>query len=82
MNCMYCSGNMERGIVPFHTYRKGYHITLERIPAWVCAQCGEVYFDQPEVKSCVLWISGQKRWLNPLKDKTSTTCTKRITPEI
>lgn len=51
MNCMYCSGNMVRGIAPFHTDRKGYHITLERIPAWVCAQCGEVYFDEPEVEA-------------------------------
>jgi YgiT-type zinc finger domain-containing protein len=51
MNCMYCSGNMERGIAPFHTDRKGYHITLDRIPAWVCAQCGEVYFDEPEVEA-------------------------------
>ena len=51
MNCMYCSGNMVRGIAPFHTDRKGYHITLDRIPAWVCAQCGEVYFDKPEVEA-------------------------------
>ncbi len=51
MNCMYCSGNMERGTAPFHTDRKGYHITLDRIPAWVCTQCGEVYFDEPEVEA-------------------------------
>jgi len=42
---------MERGIAPFHTDRKGYHITLDRIPAWVCARCGEVYFDEPEVEA-------------------------------
>ncbi len=51
MNCMYCQGKMERGIAPFHIDRKGYHLTLDRIPAWVCAQCGEVYFDEPEVKA-------------------------------
>ena len=51
MNCFYCGGNMERGIAPFHVDRKGYHITLDRIPAWVCAQCGEVYFDEPEVEA-------------------------------
>ncbi len=48
---MYCRWNMERGIAPFYSDRKGYHITLERIPAWVCAQCGEVYFDKPEVEA-------------------------------
>jgi len=51
MNCMYCQGKMERGIAPFHIDRKGYHLTLDRIPAWVCTQCGEVYFDEPEVES-------------------------------
>jgi YgiT-type zinc finger domain-containing protein len=42
---------MERGIAPFHIDRKGYHITLDRIPAWVCTQCGEVYFDESEVEA-------------------------------
>lgn len=48
---MYCRGNMERGRAPFHIDRKGYHITLDSIPAWVCSQCGEVYFDEPEVEA-------------------------------
>lgn len=51
MNCMHCEGKMERGIAPFHIDRKGYHLTLDRIPAWVCTQCGEVYFDEPEVEA-------------------------------
>ncbi len=51
MNCMYCSGNMERGIAPLHTDRKGDPISLDRIPAWVCGQCGEVYFDELEVEA-------------------------------
>ena len=25
------------------------HLTLDRIPAWVCTQCSEAYFDEPEV---------------------------------
>jgi hypothetical protein len=24
---------------------------LDAVPAWVCQQCGEVYFDEPEVDS-------------------------------
>lgn len=51
MNCIYCQGKMERGIAPFHIDRKGYHLTLDRIPAWLCPQCGEVYFDESEVES-------------------------------
>ena len=51
MNCMYCQGKMKRGITPFHIDRKGYHLTMDRIPAWVCTQCGEAYFDEAEVES-------------------------------
>ncbi|NLI31172.1 MAG: YgiT-type zinc finger protein [Deltaproteobacteria bacterium] len=51
MNCMYCQGKMERGIAPFHIDRNGYHLTLDRIPAWVCTQCGEVCFDETEVEA-------------------------------
>jgi hypothetical protein len=29
----------------------GYHLTLDVAPAWVYQQCGEVYFDEPEVDS-------------------------------
>ena len=51
MKCMYCQGEMERGIAPFHIDRSGYHLTLDRIPALVCTQCGEVYFDEAEVEA-------------------------------
>jgi len=51
MRCMYCQGQMERGTAPFHIDRKGYHLLFDRIPAWVCAQCGEVYFEEVEVDS-------------------------------
>lgn len=51
MNCIYCQGKMVRGIAPFHIDRKDYHLILDRIPAWVCTQCGEVYLDEPEVES-------------------------------
>ena len=51
MKCMYCQGKMERGTAPFHVDRKGYHLQLDKIPAWVCSQCGEVYFEEEEVDS-------------------------------
>ncbi len=47
---MYCQGKMERGVAPFHIDRNGYHLTLEAVPAWVCTQCGEVYFEESEVE--------------------------------
>lgn len=51
MKCMYCQGKMERSVAPFHIDRKGYHLQLDEIPAWVCSQCGEVYFGEEEVDS-------------------------------
>jgi YgiT-type zinc finger domain-containing protein len=51
MKCIQCQGKMERGTAPFHLDRKGYHLILDTIPAWVCAQCGEVYFEETEVEA-------------------------------
>lgn len=51
MKCMYCQGEMVRGTAPFHIDRKDYHLLFDRIPAWVCRQCGEVYFEEAEVDS-------------------------------
>ena len=51
MKCLYCQGKMERNIAPFHVDRKGYHLTLDGIPAWVCTQCGEVYFEETEIEA-------------------------------
>jgi YgiT-type zinc finger domain-containing protein len=42
---------MKKATAPFHIDRQEYHLTLDAVPAWVCQQCGEVYFDEPEVDS-------------------------------
>ena len=51
MKCIHCQGKMNRGTAPFHVDRKGYHILFDAIPAWVCTQCGESYFEEAEVKA-------------------------------
>jgi YgiT-type zinc finger domain-containing protein len=40
---------MKRGTTPFHVDRKGCHVLLDNVPAWVCQQCGEPYFEEKEV---------------------------------
>ena len=50
MTCMYCQGLMARGTAPFHADRYGYHLLIDAVPAWVCAQCGEPFFEEREVK--------------------------------
>ena len=49
MKCIHCQGEMKRGTTPFHVDRKGCHLLLDAVPAWVCAQCGEPYFEEKEV---------------------------------
>jgi YgiT-type zinc finger domain-containing protein len=49
MKCIHCQGDMKRGTIPFHVDRKGCHLVLDAIPAWVCEQCGEAYFEEKEV---------------------------------
>lgn len=40
---------MKKGTAPFHIDRKGVHVSLDEIPAWVCPQFGESYFEEKEV---------------------------------
>ena len=49
MKCIHCRGEMKKGTTPFHVDRKGCHLMLEAVPAWVCDQCGEAYFEEREV---------------------------------
>jgi YgiT-type zinc finger domain-containing protein len=50
MECMHCKGRMTRAKAPFSLDRNGYHIAWDAIPAWVCGQCGEPFFESREVE--------------------------------
>lgn len=50
MQCIHCQGKMERSTAPFSVDRKGDHVSWDAIPAWVCTQCGEPYFESCEVE--------------------------------
>lgn len=49
MKCIHCEAIMKRGTAPLHIDRKSCHVTFDNVPAWVCQQCGEVYFEEQEV---------------------------------
>jgi YgiT-type zinc finger domain-containing protein len=49
MKCIHCQGEMKRQAVPLHIDRKSCHLILDEVPAWVCGQCGEEYFEEREV---------------------------------
>ena len=50
MKCMHCQAEMTRGTTRFHIDRKHVHVALDKAPAWVCPQCGEVYFEEKDVE--------------------------------
>lgn len=58
MNCIHCQGQMKRGNAPFHVDRNGYHLVFDTVPAWVCEQCGEAYFEEREVNALQSAIQG------------------------
>ena len=49
MECLHCKGHMVKSNAPYSVNRKGYHISWDSIPAWVCTQCGESYFEADEI---------------------------------
>ena len=51
MNCIHCHGQMKRSKAPFHVDHNGHRLVFDTVPAWVCDQCGEAYFEEREVDS-------------------------------
>jgi len=46
MKCTHCGGPMVHRCTSYSISRRGYHLTIDDIPAWVCTQCGEPLFDE------------------------------------
>ena len=66
MKCMHCQGEMKRGTTPFHIDRKGYHFLWDAVPAWVCEQCGEAYFEEKEVDAIEALVKAIEEKTDPL----------------
>ena len=49
MECFYCKGKLIRTKVSYTVSRKGFHLIIDDVPAWVCEQCGEPLFDEETV---------------------------------
>ncbi len=61
MTCSFCDGELEERLVQ-HEYRwEGNLIVFEDVPARVCRQCGEKYFDAAVVKAMERAVLGQLR---------------------
>jgi YgiT-type zinc finger domain-containing protein len=51
MKCLYCQGELVQKKVSYTATRRGYHLIIDDVPAWVCDQCGEVLFDEETVRA-------------------------------
>ena len=40
---------MRRSTAPFRIDRASYHLALDAVPAWICGQCDEPYFEEREI---------------------------------
>ena len=49
MKCHYCKGLMQSGKTSYTINRKDYHLLIDDVPALICQQCGEPYFDEKEI---------------------------------
>ena len=49
MECNYCKGELKEGVVPYFVKRNEYQLVIDRVPAYVCSQCGEHLFREKEV---------------------------------
>ena len=61
MECIHCKGRMMKGTAPFSLDRNGYHVSWDAVPAWVCTQCGEPYFESREVELIQKALAGLDR---------------------
>jgi len=61
---------MKQGVAPVHIDRQGCHVTFDNVPAWVCQQCGEAYFEEQEVDTIQDLIRTVEQQANRLTSST------------
>lgn len=71
MKCLNCKGAMKRQTAPFDAHRDGYHVFWEAVPAWVCSQCGEAYFEAAEVGAIQKALAALDHESSALREKAS-----------
>ena len=49
MKCVNCHGDLKKGKAPYTISRKGYHVIIDQLPAWICEECGEPLFETEAV---------------------------------
>lgn len=49
MKFYFCDEEMKKGKTTYPVNKHNYHLITDDVPAWICSQCGEVYFEEDEV---------------------------------
>lgn len=49
-DCSFCGGPVEEKRIEYDYRRKGHLLVITNVPAGVCRQCGEKYFDPAVLK--------------------------------
>ena len=58
MECLYCKGRLIRKSISYTASRKGYHLIIDAVPAWVCEQCGEPLYEEETVEAIQQVLQG------------------------
>jgi YgiT-type zinc finger domain-containing protein len=58
VECLYCKGTLIRKSISYTATRKGYHLIIDDVPAWVCEQCGEPLYEEETVKAIQQILQG------------------------
>jgi YgiT-type zinc finger domain-containing protein len=58
VECIYCRGTLIRKSVSYTATRKGYHLIIDDVPAWVCEQCGEPLYEEETVEAIQQILQG------------------------
>lgn len=61
MKCLYCQAPVERGTTEVRLNRKGYQVSWQSVPAWVCTRCDQPYFEPGEVEQVRRAVTSMSR---------------------
>lgn len=50
MECLHCHGALKVGQASYTVNRKGYHLIIDDVPAFICEQCAEPLFTEAAVR--------------------------------
>ena len=69
MECLNCGGPLQVGKASYVVNRHGYHLIIDDVPAFICAQCGQPLFTEDAVQlvqQMIYSLDAQRAELNAI----------------